>query len=109
MEQMGTKKPYPNELRERAVAMVLEWRRARSRTDGGLNEVAEKLGVHPESVRNWLNRHPTDAGERPGLTTDERQRLKELERENRELRRANEILKSAAVFFGAELDRRQSK
>jgi len=89
--------------------MVLGRRRAWGRTDGGLNEVAEKVGVHPESVRNWLNRHQTDAGERPGLTTDERQRLKELERENRDLRRANEILKSAAVFFGAELDRRQSE
>ena len=106
---MGTTKQYPTELRQRAVAMVLEWRRERGRTDGGLNEVGEKLGVHPESIRNWLKHHQIDAGLRPGLTTEERQRLKELERENRDLRRANEILKSAAAFFGAELDRRQSK
>jgi len=106
---MTTKKQYPPELKERAAAMVLEWRRERNRTDGGLNEVAEKLGVHPESVRNWVNRRQTDAGERPGLTTDERARMKELERENRDLRRANEILKSAAAFFGAELDRRPNK
>jgi transposase len=107
MESMGNGKPYPAELRERAVAMVLEWRRDRDRTDGGLAEVGEKLGVHPESIRNWLYRQQTDAGERPGLTTDERQRLKELERENRELKRANEILKRASAFFAAELDRPQ--
>jgi len=106
---MPTKKQYPPELRERAVAMVLEWRRERNRTDGGLNEVAEKLGVHPESVRNWINRKQVDAGERPGLTSDERAEMAELRRENKELRRANEILKSAAAFFGAELDRRPNK
>jgi transposase len=98
-------KENPDELKARAVAMVLEWRRERLRTNGGLVEVAEKLGVHPESVRAWVNRAQTDAGERPGLTTDERQRIEELERENRELRRANEILKSASAFFAAELDR----
>jgi transposase len=87
MEPMPHHKEYPAELRERAVAMVLEWRRERLGTTGGLTEVAEKLGVHPESVRAWVNRHQTGAGERPGLTTDERQRIKELERENRELRR----------------------
>ena len=106
---MPTKKQYPPELRERAVAMVLEWRRERNRTDGGLNEVAEKLGVHPESIRSWLKRRQIDAGERPGLTSDERKRIAELERENKDLHRANEILKSAAAFFGAELDRRPSK
>jgi len=91
---MPTNKQYPPELRERAVAMVLEWRRERNRTDGGLNEVAEKLGVHPESVRNWLKRRQIDAGERPGLTTDERKRILELERENKDLRRANEMAAS---------------
>jgi len=87
--------------------MVLEWRRERGRTDGGLNEVGGKLGVHPESIRNWVNRQQTDAGERPGLTTEERQKMKELERENRELKRANEILRRASAFFAAELDRPQ--
>ena len=109
MEPMPSPKQYPPELKERAVAMVLEWRRQRNRADGGLNEVGEKLGVHPESVRNWVNRHLTDAGHRPGLTTDERQRLKELEREVKDLRRANAILKSASAFFAAELDRPSSK
>ena len=106
---MGKQRQYPPELKERAVRMVYEWRQARNRTDGGITEVAEKLGVHQESVRNWLKRHQIDAGERPGLTTEERQRMRELERENFELRRANEILKSAAAFFGAELDRRPKR
>jgi transposase len=70
--------------------------------------VAEKLDVHRESLRVWVRRAETDGGRRPGLTTDERARLKGLERENKELRRANEILKAASAFFGAELDR-QSK
>jgi transposase len=106
MEPMPNSKPYPKELREQAVALVLEWRRERNRTDGGLNEIGQKLGVHPESIRNWVNRHQTDAGERPGLTTEERQRLKELERENRELKRSNEILRRASAYFAqAELDR----
>src|SRR5207302_1929545 len=106
MEHMGSQRQYPPELKDRAARMVLEWRKARGRNDGGIKEVAGQLGVHPESVRNWLRRHLVDAGEHPGLTTEDRARIRELERENFELRRANEILKSAAAFFGAELDRR---
>jgi transposase len=71
--------------------------------------IGEKLGVHRESLRIWVRRAEVDEGRRPGLTTDERARLKELERENRELRRANEILKSASVFFATELDGRTRK
>jgi transposase len=67
------------------------------------------LGVHRESLRVWVRRAETDAGERPGLTSDERARMRELERENRELRRANEILKAASVFFATELDGRPKK
>ena len=104
---MPTHKKYPDELKERAVRMVLEWRRENNRTDGGLEQVAEKLGVHSESVRNWVNRQQTDAGVRPGLTTEERDELKALRKENRDLKRANEILKSASAFFAAELDRPQ--
>lgn len=66
--------------------------------------VAEKLGPTAETVRKWVRRPEIDSGGRPGFTTDERQRLKDLERENRELRRANEILKTASAFFGCELD-----
>ncbi len=109
MEPMPTHKRYPPELKERAARMVLEWRRERDRTDGGFEEVAAKLGVHPESVRNWLKTQQVDAGERPGITTDERKRIQELEREVRELRRANAILKSASAFFAAELDRQPNK
>ena len=88
------------------MAMVLEWRRARNRTNGGLNKVAQKLGVHAESVRNWVNQNRTDAGERPGTTSEEKERIKELERENKELQRANEILRRASAYFAqAELDR----
>jgi transposase len=71
--------------------------------------IGEKLGVHHESLRVWVRRAETDAGQRPGLTTDERERLRQLERENRELKRANEILKSASVFFATELDGRTRK
>jgi transposase len=71
--------------------------------------IAHKYGVSAETLRKWVRRAETDDGSRPGLTSEERERLKGLERENRELRRANEILKSAAAFFGAELDRRPSR
>ena len=105
----GGSAPYPRELREQAVRLVREWRRQRGRTDGGLTEVGEQLGVHHETVRNWLRQAERDTGRRPGLTTDERQRMRDLEREVKELRRANDILKSAAAFFGAELDRRPKR
>lgn len=74
-----------------------------------IRSIAEKFGTSPETLRIWVRRAETDEGLRPGLTSDERAHMKELERENRELRRANEILKSAAAFFGAELDRRQKR
>jgi transposase len=71
--------------------------------------IANKFGMSSETLRKWVRRTETDDGLRPGLASDERERLKTLERENRELRRANEILKSAAAFFGAELDRRPTR
>jgi transposase-like protein len=74
-----------------------------------IKSIAGKFGMTPETLRQWVRRAETDAGMRSGLTTSERARMKDLERENRELRRANEILKSAAAFFGAELDRRQKR
>jgi transposase len=76
------------------------------RSAQAITSIAPKVGVHPETLRLWVRRTQIDKGERPGLTTEERERLMQLERENRELRRANEILKSAAAFFGAELDGR---
>jgi transposase len=96
---------YPKEVRERAVRLVFEHEREYSSQWAAISSIASKLGMTPETLRKWVRRAETDEGLRPGLTTTERERMKALERENRELRRANEILKAAAVFFGAELDR----
>lgn len=113
MESMAKKRAKPrvfdDEFKERGVRMVREWRRALNRVDGGLNEIGAQLGVHPETLRNWVNRAETDAGRRPGTTTADAERIAELERENRELRRANDILKAASVFFATELDGRPKK
>jgi len=100
---------YPQELRERAVRLVFEHREEHHSQWGAITSIAEKFGVSSETLRKWVRTAEVDEGLRPGLTTGERQRLKELERENRELRRANEILKSASVFFAAELDRRPKR
>jgi transposase len=105
MEAMGNgRRPYPPEFRERAVRLVYEWRAARDQDYGGFYEIAEQLGIHGESIRNWMRQGEIDSRQRPGVTTSEQSRLVQLERENRELRRANEILKSAAAFFARELD-----
>jgi transposase len=106
---MGRPRVYPDEFRERAVRLVREWRDARGVSHGGLTAVAEQLGLRRETLRRWVMEEEVDEGTRPGLTRDDRARIAELERENRELRRANEILKSAAAFFGAELDRRPKR
>jgi transposase len=102
-------KRYPPELRERAVRMVLEHQHEYPSQWAAITSIAAKFGPTPETLRSWVRRVEIDDGRRPGLTTDERARLKELERENRELRRANEILKSASVFFATELDGRTKK
>jgi transposase len=95
---------YSPELRERAVKMVQE-RRQDYRSDWATVTAISKLfGMSPETLRTWVQRTQVDQGSRPGLTTDERARLKELEREVRDLRRANAILKDASVFFATELD-----
>jgi transposase len=100
---------YPQELRERAVRLVFEHQDEHPSQWAAITSIADKFGVSAETLRKWVRRAETDDGLRPGLTSDERQRLKTLERENRELRRANEILKSASAFFAAELDRRPSR
>jgi transposase len=97
---------HPDELRERAIRMVLDHQHEYSSQWKAITSVAEKLGVHRETLRIWVRRAEVDEGRRPGLTTDERARLNELERENKELRRANEILKAASAFFARELDPR---
>ncbi len=104
-----TQRRYPPELRERAVRLVFETITERGDRHGAVTRVAQQLGIGPESLRLWVRQAEVDGGRRAGLTSEERERMKALERENRELRRANEILKSAAVFFGAELDRRSPR
>ena len=100
---------YPSELKERAVRMVLDLQRADPQDKNVISRVARQLGVGGESLRNWVKQAQIDAGQRPGLTTEEQAELAKLRKENRELRRANDILQAAASFFGAELDRRQQK
>lgn len=106
---MGRPRVYPDEFRERAVRLVHEWRKERGVAEGGLQAVADQLGVNRETLRRWVIEQDVETGERLGLTQAERSRIRELERENRELKRANEILKTAAAFFGAELDRQHKK
>lgn len=103
---MGQKK-YPDELRERATRMTLEALADPARAKGAIRRIADELGVHPEALRSWVKKAQVDGGLRPGTTTDEAARIKELEKEVRELRRANEILRKASAYFAqAELDRR---
>ena len=100
---------YPPELKERAIRMVLERIAETGERQGAVTRIARQLGIGPESLRHWVAQTEIDGGTRAGLTTEERARMKLLERDNRELRRANEILKAAATFFGAELDRRSPR
>jgi transposase len=97
---------YPPELRERAVRMVQERIEQTGERFGVITRVARQLGVGSESLRSWVRQAEVDGGRRPGVTSEERRRIAELEREVRELRRANEILKAAASFFARELDPR---
>ncbi len=97
---------YPAEIRERAVRMVFEHEAEHPSQWATISSIASKFGMTPETLRTWVRRAEVDAGARPGLMTEERERLRELERENRELRRANEILKAASAFFARELDPR---
>src|SRR5919112_3088418 len=100
---------YPPELRERAMRLVREHRDEHPSEWAAIESVAGKLGMTPETLRKWLRRDEVDRHERPGVTSSERERIRELERENRELRRANEILKAASAFFARELDPRLPK
>ena len=109
MEQTSkkrTSKPYSSEFRERAVRLAMEHRDEYQSEAAALTAIAGKLGCSPDSLRVWMRQVQRDGGERSGQTTAEKARIKELEREVRELRQANEILKKASAYFAqAELDR----
>lgn len=103
---MAGRSPYPQEMRERAVRMVGELRESYGNEYAAIKAVAARLGIgSPETVRKWLRRAEIDAGERPGLTSEEKAEIKALKQEIAELRRANVILREASAFFAAELGR----
>ena len=109
MGSRGRPSRFSPEVRERAVRMVEEHREAHASAWAVLQSVAPKLGCTAETLRKWVRQVQRDAGHRPGLTTSERERLQELEREVRELKRANEILRKAFAYVAqAELDRRRT-
>ncbi len=104
---MNNTRRYSPEVRERAVRLVFVHEREHPSQWAAISSIAEKIGCSAETLRNWVRQAERDAGGRPGLTTEERERLKDLEREVRELRRANEILRKASAYFAqAELGRR---
>ena len=99
-------KPYPHDLRDRAVRLVLETRDQYPSENAAMRSIAAKLGIGTtQTLRNWVRQAEVDTGTRPGVSTEEAAQVKALKREVAELRRANEILKAAASFFAAELDR----
>ena len=105
---MGRPSKYSGEVRERAVRLVLDQQAGHGSQWAAIESVASKLGCTAETLRRWVRQAERDAGQRGGLTTSEREQLKNLERENRELKRANEILRKASAYFAqAELDRRR--
>lgn len=101
---MGKVTRYPTEVRERAVRLVIEHRNEYATKWAAITSVAEKFGCSAETLRGWVRQAEVDGGMRAGTSTAEAERIKELERENKELRRANEILKAASAFFARELD-----
>lgn len=107
---MNKRPGYSPEVRERAVRLVLTSERDHKSRWAAIKSVATKIGCTPETLRSWIGRMEVDSGAKPGISSDQTERMKALERENRELRRANEILRLASAFFAqAELDRKPKK
>jgi transposase len=105
---MAAPKKHPVEVRDRAIRLVQDLvadEELQLSVTGACTRVGQQLGINRDTLRGWVKQAQIDAGDKPGLSTNERRRLKELEAENRELRRANAILKTASAFFAAELDR----
>ncbi len=102
---MVAPRKYPEELRERSIRLTLDARQDPASRPGACKRIGEQLGINPETLRGWVMQAEVDGGDRPGTTTADAARVGELERENRELRRTNAILRSASAFFAAELDR----
>jgi transposase-like protein len=101
-----TTNKYSTEVRERAVRMVFDHEKDHSSRWAAIESVAEKIGCAPQTLHDWIRKTEVDSGKRPGVTTDVAEKMKALERENRELRQANEILRKASAYFAqAELDR----
>ncbi|MEO7398646.1 MAG: transposase [Ilumatobacteraceae bacterium] len=100
---------YPVELRERAVRMVFDVRAEPGERSGVVPRIAKQLGIGTESLRGWVKQAEIDTGRKPGTSTVDGQRIFELERENRELRRATDILRAASIFFATELDGRPKR
>ena len=102
---MPAPRKYPDELKNRAIRLTLDALADPDRSRGYFRRVGDELGVNPETLRGWVRQARIDAGDRPGTTTEGARRIKELEKEVRELRREGAILRSASAFFAAELDR----
>jgi transposase len=100
---------YSPEVRERAVRMLIEHRTEYPSEWAAMTAISAKLGMTPETLRIWVRRTEIDDGKRPGITTDEQKKIRDLEPEVKELKRANEILKDASIFFATELDGRTKK
>ena len=106
---MPAPRKYPEEVRQQAVRLVLDARRDPVTAKGAIARIARQLDINAETLRNWVRAAEVDAGTRPGQSSEDRDRIAQLERENFELRRANDILKAASAFFARELDPRLPK